>query len=77
MATQIAFRNPSLRNQLRLLTQDYVDDGKIDQKTGKPSGKKYWKTRDIVAVVKPGEYGTGYAGSDGTPMRLIIEEMHS
>jgi hypothetical protein len=83
MATKIEFRNGSVRNNLRVLMQDYVtepaqpevkdDKGRV-VKQGKPE-KKYWKTREISQVVKPQEFGGAYVGSEGTPARMIIEEM--
>ncbi len=83
MATKIEFRNGNVRNNLKVLMQDYVtepaqpevkdDKGRI-VKQGKPE-KKYWKTRDASQVVKPQEHGGSFVGSEGTPARMIIEEM--
>jgi hypothetical protein len=72
MATKIEFRNGNVRNNIKVSMQDQVTE--LD-KAGKPTGKKYWKTRDAVQVVKPNEFAGAYVGSEGTPARMIIEEM--
>jgi hypothetical protein len=64
----IQFRNASLRNQMKIRQQEFVDSGKKD-KAGKPI--KEWKTTK-QEYLPANEWGGVFAG-DGT--RAILDEM--